>query len=389
MDPYTQSTHGMNILAVEPFLFGSHKAFLKGLQDHSRHAIHPVTLRMKGWKWRMHGDSVKLAQMTRQVEAPIDLLFVSSMTNLPAFLALTNPRFAHVPKVMYMHENQLTQPLPEGEERDLTYCYINYLSMLSADRLIFTSRFHLEDFMQALPGFLKNYPEELQVDASQTLRQRSIILNPGLELRHFDSQPDLRKGNKRPVIVWNQRWQFDRNPAMFFRVMNRLFDIDLTFDLILAGDSEHEKPAEFTKAMERFGDHITHMGYVDDVDSYSRLLHTGDIVVSTATYEFFCVSIMEAIYCGCHPVVPNRLHYPELIPEALHRPLLHAPVLYDTEDDLFKVLKEILTGKSSVLPKTSLQKINRHLDWSRMITTYDDLFEQIATEVKVGATPMV
>src|SRR6056297_4243552 len=116
----------LNILAIEPFFSGSHKAFLEGLRDNSVHNVIPITLNYKGWKWRMHGDSVKLAEMTSHVEEEIDLLLVSSMTNLPAFMALTNPRFAYTPKVMMMHENQMTQPLPAGEERDLTYGYINY-----------------------------------------------------------------------------------------------------------------------------------------------------------------------------------------------------------------------------------------------------------------------
>lgn len=370
----------MNILAVEPFYSASHKAFLKGVESHSRHRIFPVKLNYKGWKWKMHGDSVQLARMTGQVKEPIDLLLVSSMTNLPAYLALTNPRFATTPKVMYMHENQLTQPLPEGEERDLTYCYVNYLSMLSADRLLFTSQFHLDDFLNALPEFLQHYPEDTEFDAVEVIRSKSVVLSPGLDLMRFDAQPDLRSQNKRPVIVWNQRWQFDRNPAMFFRVMNRLFDIDLPFELILAGDSEHEKPAEFTKALERFGEYITHIGYVEDFDRYSELLHRGDIVVSTATYEFFCVSIMEAIYSGCHPLLPNRLHYPELIPKALHKPLLHAPVIFDSEDDLFRSLRDLLQGVTKPLPKTSLQSVNKHLDWSVMIQRYDDLLDQIASD---------
>jgi glycosyltransferase involved in cell wall biosynthesis len=106
-------------------------------------------------------------------------------------------------------------------------------------------------------------------------------------------------------------------------------------------------------------------------------LHSGDIVVSTATHEFFCVAIMEAIYCGCHPLVPNNLHYPELIPDTLHEPLLPAPVLYDTEDELFQIMKKLLTGEMKPLPKASLQNINKHLEWSRVISTYDDLFEEI------------
>lgn len=367
----------MNILAIEPYYSGSHRAFLKGLMENSAHKIIPLKLDYRRWKWRMHGDSVKLAEMSSHISEEIDMLLVSSMTNLPAFLALTNPRFAFTPKVMIMHENQLTQPMPEGEERDLTYCYINYLSMLSADKLLFTTDHHLNELMGALPEFLDHFPDDKHYNTIDQIRDKSLVMYPGLNLTVFDAQPDTRKNNKRPVIVWNQRWQFDRNPTLFFKVLNRLNDIDLEFDLILAGDTQHKKPEEFEKAWKRFGDQITHFGYVENVENYSKLLHSGDIVVSTATHEFFCVAIMEAIYCGCHPLVPNRLHYPELIPDTLHNPLLHAPVLYDTEDDLFRCLKDLLTGKTKPLPKSSLQNINKHLDWKEMIDRYDALFDRL------------
>lgn len=366
----------MNILAVEPFYSGSHKAFLKGLIEHSNHNIIPIKLNYKGWKWRMHGDSVTLAQMTSEVHENIDLLLTSSMINLPAFLALTNPRFAYTPKIMYMHENQFTRPIPEGESRDLTFCYINYLSMLTADKLLFSSQFHLDDLIDALPNFLENFPGEKHYETVKQILDKSLVMYPGLDLSGFDKHPDTRQNNENKKIVWNQRWQFDRNPAKFFRVLNRLNDIDLKFDLILAGDTQHEKPEEFEKAWKRFGHQITHFGYVEDKENYSKLLHSGDIVVSTADYEFFCVAIMEAIYCGCHPLVPKALHYPELIPNSLHSPLLHAPVLYDSEDELFKQLKDLLTEETKPLPKSSLQNINKHLDWGRKIKDFDILFDE-------------
>lgn len=372
----------MNILTVEPFYSGSHKAFLNGLQEHSRHTIIPVNLNHKGQKWQMQGNSVVLAGMALKVQQEVDLLLVSSMINLPAFLALTHPRFSDVPKIMYMHENQLTRPVPEGEQRDQTYTYINYLSMLSADRLIFSSEFQRDDLLKALPEFLEDYPEDQDYDPVSQISEKSIVMYPGLDLKQFDNQPDHRESNEVPVIVWNQRWQFDRNPAQFFRVLNRLNDIDLEFDLILAGDTRHEKPEEFKKAWERYGGQITHFGYVENKENYSRLLHKGDIVISTATYEFFCVAIMEAIYCGCHPLVPNRLHYPELIPQSLHKPLLHAPVVYETEDDLFHYLKDLLTKKSQPLPKDTLQNINKHLDWSERIEEYDAMLEEFR-EIKI------
>lgn len=372
----------MNILAIEPFYSGSHKAFLKGIRKYSSHNIIPIKLNYKGWKWRMHGDSVTLAQLTKQIDDKIDLLFTSSMTNLPAFLALNNPRFAHTPTIMYMHDNQFTRPIPAGETRDMTYCYINYISMLVADKLLFSSQFHLDDLLQALPGFLENYPGDKHYSTVEQIREKSVIMHPGMDLQGFTDTPDTRKANENPVIVWNQRWQFDRNPAMFFRVMNRLNDIDLKFDLILAGDTMHQKPEEFEKAWQRYGNQITHFGYVEDLENYSRLLHSGDIVVSTATYEFFCIPILEAIYCGCHPLVPNSLHYPELIPESLHKPLLHAPVLYNTEDELFLHLKDLLSGKTKPLPKASLQNIVKQLDWNKHIKSFDKLFEGMVKENK-------
>ncbi|HKI46897.1 MAG TPA: DUF3524 domain-containing protein [Balneolales bacterium] len=368
----------MNILMLEPFLGGSHKAFLEGIQQHSRHNIIPVTLPGRHWRWRMHGGGVSLALKSKELADDVDLIFASSMINLSAFLALTRPRFDKIPVIMYMHENQITQPLPAGQVRDNTFGYLNYLNALVADQLVFSSHFHHDSFMAALPDFLDQFPDQQHPDTIEWIRNASRVLHSGIDLSVFDEQPDTRNLNQHKVIVWNQRWTFDKNPGLFFRVMNRLDDAGFRFDLVLAGDNRHDKPEEFEKAWRRYGNRIIHYGYVDDIQSYSKLLHKGDIVVSTADHEFFCVAIMEAIYCGCHPVLPNRLTYPELIPDNLRQPLLHAPILYDDEDEMFRILKDLLGNKTRRLPKTTLKKINQHLDWSRIIGKYDDLFEELA-----------
>lgn len=367
----------MNILVLEPFLGGSHKAFLEGLQQHSSHNIHAVTMSDRYWKWRMTGGSVTLAEKTKKVDEEIDLVIASSMTNLPSFISLTNPRFAHTPVAMYMHENQLTQPIPEGEERDETYCYINYLSMLAADKLIFNSYFHFNSFMDALPGFLAKFPDYHQPESIKMLEEKSTVLHPGLDLLDHDRFADRKSINKPPVIVWNQRWAFDKDPDTFFRVMNRLDDAGYEFELILAGDTQHDRPREFEQAWKRYGRRIIHYGYVEDFETYSKLLHKGDIVVSTARHEFFCVAIMEAVYCGCHPILPDRLTYPELIPDNLREPLLHAPIFYEDEDQLFENLRDLLSGQTRPLPANTLQDINRHMDWTHAVKEYDRLFEEL------------
>jgi len=327
----------------------------------------------------MNGGAVTLAEKSKEVPEHIDLILASSMTNLPAFIALTNPRFAHTPKILYMQENQLTMPLPDGEERDDTYCYINYLSALVADELWFSSQFHFQEFMNALPVFLQKFQDYKHKELIDSIRAKSKVVYPGLNLREHDSTPSLRKENTIPVVIWNQRWEYDRNPEMFFRVMNRLDDAECQFELILAGDHFHDKPMEFSPIRKRYGNRILHYGYVSDTKQYSELLHKGDIVISTSRYEFFCTALMEAVYCGCHPMVPNALTYPELIPKPLWEPLLHGSVMYHTEDDLFKKMQKLLNGKTKPLPNGTLKNINAHLDWNRYMYKLDDLM-QSATE---------
>jgi glycosyltransferase involved in cell wall biosynthesis len=286
-----------------------------------------------------------------------------------------------------MHENQLTYPLPEGRTRERGYAHINYLSALAADRVVFNSRFHRDEFFEALPVFLRAYPDFTNLHTVATLRQKSGVVPLGLDLAAHDPyRPDegagrpVRPEGEAPVVLWNQRWEYDKNPEAFFRVMNRLDDAGCRFRLILAGECFPEEPPEaFDRAFSRYADRILHYGYAEDFAAYSRLLHRADLVVSTARHEFFGISVMEAMYCGCHPLLPNRLSYPELIPDELHRPLLHARILYDTRHDLFETLRAVMEGTERTLPKPTLRAVPAPLDWPRHVGAYDALFEETAS----------
>lgn len=377
----------MDILALEPYYGGSHQAFLDGLVTHSVHDWETVTMADRFWKWRMQGGAVTLGRKALQLADEgyePDLIFATDMVNLPAFLAMTREAFSNVPVVLYFHENQLTYPLPEDGERDYTYGYINYLSCLAADRVVFNSRFHREAFTEALPELLRLFPDYTHLDTIQDIKEKSQVLHLGIDFEVMDEERPERTernwltGHGSPVILWNQRWEYDKNPEQFFRVMNRLDDAGGSFQLILAGEHFEEQPYEFEEAWQRYGSRILHYGYAEDRREYSRLLHRADLVVSTALHEFFGVAIMEAIYCGAHPLLPDRLTYPELIPDNLHRPLLHAPILYDDEDELYEVLHDLVVGDQRPLPQDTLRSIPESLDWNDQIEAYDALFEEVA-----------
>ena len=382
----------MRILALEPYYGGSHRAFLDGWVAHSTHEIRPVTMSARFWKWRMQGGAVTLARKALQAldeGFQPDLIFATDMVNLPAFLALVRHRMAGIPVVFYCHENQLTYPLREGKERDYTYAYMNYLSGLAADRIIFNSHFHHDQFLEALPELLRIFPDFTHLQTVQQIKEKSQVLHLGIKLSPHDTfakdyaPHPWGPSMPLPIILWNQRWEYDKNPSAFFRIMNRLDDAGCTFRLILAGEHFNEQPTDFEKAFRRYADRILHYGYAEDFEEYSRLLHRADLVVSTAIHEFFGLAIMEAIYCGCHPLLPRRLTYPELIPEQLHQPLLHAPVLYDDDEDLYQILSRILKGKDRPLPVATLKGILEHLDWPRHARVYDQLMDEVKATTPV------
>ena len=83
----------MNVLALEPYHGGSHKAFLDGWSAHSRHTWDILGLPPNKWKWRMRHAAITFArEVTERVRAgqTWDLLFVSEMLNLAEFLGLAS-----------------------------------------------------------------------------------------------------------------------------------------------------------------------------------------------------------------------------------------------------------------------------------------------------------
>ncbi|WP_103019365.1 tRNA-queuosine alpha-mannosyltransferase domain-containing protein [Salinibacter altiplanensis] len=376
----------MNVLALEPWYSGSRRHFLNGLAEHSTHDVRRVTMPGRFWQWRMEGGGVTLAQKVRSVVDEgfrPDLLFVTDMVNLPAVLSLARPCLDDVPTLAYFHENQLTYPVPPSEEGKRAYAVTNYLSALAADRVVFNTQSHFDEFIEALPQLLRDFPDFTNMHTVRDIRDKSTVLHPGIDLAAHDEYRDTGRtspGTAPPVVLWTQRWEHNKNPSGFFRMMNRLNDAGVPFRLILAGEHFREQPEEFERAFERYAGRILHYGYAEDFDAYSRLLHRADVVVSTARHEFFGKAIQEAIYCGCHPVLPNRLSYPELIPETHHRPLLHAPILYEDEDHLFGVLRSILEREERPLPPDTLHQMPEPLDWRTHAEGYDELFEATASE---------
>ncbi|GAB6063759.1 tRNA-queuosine alpha-mannosyltransferase domain-containing protein [Deferrisoma palaeochoriense] len=360
----------LRIALVEPFFGGSHRAVAEGWARHSRHEIELVTLPARFWKWRMRGAAVHLARALAGRIGRFDLLWATSLLDLAHLRALLPRR---VPAALYFHENQVAYPTRPGEapaERDLQYAFTNLASALAADRVVFNSAFQREAFLEGLDRLLGRMPDARPRWAVAEIAARSGVLWPGVEVADIP-QPGPREGL--PVILWNHRWEHDKDPELFFGVLLRLADEGVPFRVAVAGERFGRAPPVFEEARARLGPRVVHWGYVPDRKAYGRLLARCHVVVSTARQENFGLSVVEAAYAGAHPLVPARLAYPEVVPTEFH-----AACLYGDPEDLAARIRSLCTGREKLLDPGRLRAAFGRYAWEKRGTAFDEAAERLS-----------
>ena len=375
---------GARVLFLNPFHGGSHQAFAEGWAKRSRHAFDLVTLPARFWKWRMRGAALHFARKVAD-PAAYDALVVTDLMSLSDLRALWGE--ACPPALAYFHENQLSYPLPPGEAIDYQFGFTDITTCLAARRVLFNSRFQQDEFFDRLPGFLGMMPEFQPRWVIEAIRSRASVLHPGID---FGDGPDSRaaepagrhdrsrRDEGAPLVIWNHRWEFDKNPSAFFAALDAALLRGRDFRLALLGENFQVVPKEFEAARDRYGDRIVQYGHVEDRAAYLDWLKCGDIVVSTATQENFGMAVVEAMAFGCLPLLPCRLAYPEIVPEALH-----GACLYDDERDLADRLADLLAGgvrgeKADSIRAELAVAMRRH-DWERAVVPFDREIDLLLT----------
>ena len=370
-----RSGFSMNILLIEPYYTGSHKQWADGLIKHSSHDIDLLTLPGVFWKWRMHGAAVTLAQQFLEHDKSYDLIVATDMLDLTTFVALTRHQTYDTPFMLYFHENQITYPWSETDrdiknKRDQHYGFINYSSALAADQVVFNSMYHKTSFIQSLPNFLKQFPDHNNLESIQDIEQKSRVLPLGLELNTFQKIAPAIPTPNRAVLLWNHRWEHDKNPEEFFHALYQLKDRGIEYKLIVLGESFATRPTIFDQAKNHLKEEILHFGFASNYEEYIAWLKVADILPVTSNHDFFGVSVVEAMYHNVIPLLPSRLVYPEHIPDELQSTFFY------TSHELVKRLQGMIMHVS-VLRKQNTRQFVEHYDWEFMKTSYDTFFSNL------------
>nr|XP_028601232.1 glycosyltransferase-like domain-containing protein 1 isoform X7 [Podarcis muralis] len=357
----------MSVLLIEAFYGGSHRQLVDLLQEEIEDCV-LFTLPAKKWHWRARTAALYFMQA---VPASMDyrILFASSVLNLTELVAL-RPDLGKLKKVLYFHENQLTYPVQKCQERDFQYGYNQILSWFMPEhKLAHIEKMHgtQGDGDACLPFQEKN--GGINISASDLSPRHSEpqsglhslgpegLPNQLLTLEDLDKPTSLKSTTpcqeedsqhatynlcsvsgsldhlEKPLhIVWPHRWEHDKDPESFFQVLLKMKEMGLSFHVSVLGETFTDVPDIFSKAKKALGSSVLHWGYLPSKDEYFQALCMADVVISTAKHEFFGVAMIEAVHCGCYPLCPKALVYPEIFP---------AEYLYSTPEQLFKRLQNL------------------------------------------------
>lgn len=354
-------------LFLEPFYGGSHRDFADGLVAHSRHAIDLVTLPDRFWKWRMRGAAIYLA---KRIDNPgrYDGLLLSGLMNLADLQALWGDQCP--PALVYFHENQLTYPSQDDAPPDYQPGFTNLITALTAKRNLFNSRMQRKGFLKACGELIRTMPDCRPKWAVASIADKSGVAYPGVHIS-AGFKPRPRTSRTPPLVIWNHRWEHDKNPEAFFRALQRMVELNIAFEVALLGEPFPKRPRVFDQARRQLGDRVVQFGRVPDREDYYNWLAKGSVVISTARQENFGIAVVEAMRHGCLPLLPKRLAYPEILP----RPF-HDAFLYTDRADLEEKLADLLTRpRAWALTRSALSTEMAAFAWETAIDRFDEELE--------------
>lgn len=355
------------VLILEPYYGGSHRLFLKGLQQTVEAEYTLLSLPARKWKQRMQLSAFWFVQEIKKIaegQRWFDTVLCSTFVDVAVLRALISSVSGWNPKAQlntYFHENQFAYP---GQLNDPTirhFAAINFKTAMASDRCAFNSKFNLDSFLAAVQFGLNKAADIKLPHCVDEIREKSVVLYPGMNYSSIDTIQNSKKAmNDSPqTIVWNHRWEHDKGPELFFDALYQLQEKGVAFHLVVLGESFRNAPPCFEEARKKLAGEIVHFGYAEDREEYARLLYQADLIVSTARHEFFGISILEGIRAGCYPLLPADLSYPELYDEEF----LYAP------GKLFRRLKGFLESPVNLGMERSRALTNR-FDWQQSKNQY-------------------
>ena len=311
----------MRILLLSAYDAHSHSRWRRGLvAAFPEHDWTVLSLPPRNFSWRIRGNSLSWALAERDVlDQPRELLIATSMTDLSALKGMV-PSLAAVPGLVFFHENQFAYPARPAARDCHEPKMVSLYAALAADRVLFNSEYNRQSFLQGVEAFLDTMPDAVPPGVVEHIAGSSGTLPVPLEADWFAAHGETACKDEPFTVIWNHRWEYDKGPECLFAAMRKLQQSGADFRLHVVGQQFRRQPAVFAEMYPLLKAHVGAWGTVESESGYRRLLQRSHVVLSTALHEFQGLALLEATACGCIPLAPDRLAYPEFVPAVFRYP---------------------------------------------------------------------
>ncbi|MCO7226944.1 DUF3524 domain-containing protein [Pleionea sp. CnH1-48] len=301
------------LLLLSAYDTPSHQYWRKGLKKHLHdYGWTQLALPARYFAWRTRGNSLSwgLGEYP-ELEQNYDAIIATSMVDITALRGF-RPHLGQCPLLVYFHENQFDYPTSAHQSDDIQIKLTSIYNALCADQILFNSKYNYQTFVDGAKKLLKKMPDCKPNGLIDNIQQKAEVLPVPLDLDALQ-EPMPYQAQTPLDIVWNHRWEYDKNPEAFFAALHILKEQSIPFSLRILGQSFRHSPAIFEQAREAFAEHIIVWGYAERKD-YWHHLSQANVVVSSSLHDFQGLALQEAIAYGAMPIAPARVAYPEYLP---------------------------------------------------------------------------
>ena len=376
------------ILLLSAYDAMSHKMWRgRLLEMFPEHTWTQLVLPPRHFNWRIRGNSLQWALNEKDLlNQDYDLLIATSMVDLASLRGFI-PRVAHLPTLLYFHENQFVYPLSSKQRNNnVEPQLVPLYSALCADAIVFNSNYNRSTFLQGAKELLKKLPDQLSPELLERIEKSEIIPVP-LEEFSFEPVTTAMLENSKQIldVVWNHRWEYDKGPKLLLSLAQAILAQRLPIRLHVVGQQFRSSPAEFKKIAALLEQHAAALaidqgsfGFVENREGYISLLRRCDVVLSTAEHDFQGLAIQEACTLRCTPLVPDALVYPEYIDSEFLYPFNESS---GDEANCAGILKQLqdwqsMLTKNIALPRVTLDGFSQKTLRPKYAELLERLFEE-------------
>jgi glycosyltransferase involved in cell wall biosynthesis len=187
---------------------------------------------------------------------------------------------------------------------------------------------------------------------------------------------------KKPQVVFSSRWDKEKCPLLFLRIVDGVEKIapDIKFVITTSAKKLRSNEPLLIAALETFL--TTHKNLeVREGQTKEQYYHTlleSQMQINTADQDFVSWTLLEATTCGCEPLYPYYLSFPEALN---HNHLLMYPK-GDWQEAAHQIVKKIRVTNQIFDPyRNAFDWVYKKYDqsWERMLNamngeTYDTLY---------------